>query len=143
MLLLALWTDEDLLPLTHRDRPRRRAFHGIRLNPPTPITRHDSHLDPTAQSGRAPAEGGSEAHVARNWINEVQRAPKEQGKPPFRRRSRRAPPEWSTARRSGLRRRTDPSARPELGGEGEGVGAQDRLQLGVEPVAGVDRELAA
>ena len=44
----------------------------------------------------------------------------------------RAPPEWSTARRSGT----------DLGREGEGVGAQDRLQLGVQAVAGVDRELA-
>ena len=41
MLLLTLGTDEDLFALAHRDRPRRRAFHGIRLNPATPITRHE------------------------------------------------------------------------------------------------------
>ena len=44
MLLLAVGADEDLLALTHRDGPWRRTFHGIRLNPPTPITRHGSIL---------------------------------------------------------------------------------------------------
>jgi hypothetical protein len=40
VLLLARGADQDLLPLDHPTRPRRRAADGIGLDPTTPVTRH-------------------------------------------------------------------------------------------------------
>ena len=44
MFLLALRADEDLFSLPDRHGPWGRAFHRIRLNPSTPITRHEPIL---------------------------------------------------------------------------------------------------
>lgn len=152
MLLLTQRTNQDLLALPHCNRPRRCTLYRIGLHAFAPITRHDLHHGRTRAVGPSSGGGDSEALVARNWINEVQRAPKEQGQPPFRRRPVALPgvehdPTELTLRRAPRRaprsRSTAGAERDEELGGDQSVRPQDRLQLRVEAVAGVDRVLAA